>query len=189
MKKLTIWLLGIACLPLSLAHAEPLIPALPFLEGTMQVSGMGMLMSSSTKQGSQGPEGTTILTHSEFVFNRGWWAWGFYYQYDKHGKNQEDVGYGPKVELVWSPFYLELGYTYYVDRGYKDRVIAAETGSGSILGGGVRFLLGGIGASGVFFQASYKYRTQKLVRQDGVRISESIEQKDGYPVFGLGYQF
>ncbi len=163
--------------------------------GTFQMSAMAMVLTSSTKQGGQGPEGSTILTHTDIQYNKSWWAAGIYFQYDKHGDSQTDTGLGPKVELVYGPFYFEIGYTFMVSRGFTDRSIAKQSGSGLLLSPGVRFSLGGAAGGGGgtggkwFFQASYKYRTQKLTKQDGVALSENIEQTDGYPVFGLGYKF
>lgn len=159
--------------------------------GKFHVAAMAMVLTSSTKQGGQGPEGSTILTHSEVVYTKGWWGAGLYFQFDRHGDSQSDTGVGPKLELIYGPFYLELGYTFSVNRGFTDRSIAEQTGDGFLIGPGVRFALGqgGGAGGGMFFQASYKYRTQKLEEQDGVPLSEPIEQTDGYPVFGLGYKF
>lgn len=59
-----------------------------------------------------------------------------------------------------------------------------------VFGLGARFSLKGAGGkSGPFFHASYKLKTQTLKQQDGVDLSEPIQQQDGYPVFGLGYTF
>lgn len=169
----------------------------PSMPGSFQMAAMAMVLTSSTKQGGQGPQGSTILTHSEIQYNKDWWGVGLYFQYDKHGDSQTDTGLGPKVELTWSPFFLEIGYTFMVSRGFTDRSIAKQTGNGLIIAPGVRFKLnmgqggggGAAGGGGMFFEASYKYRTQKLTKQDSTALSEPIEQTDGYPVFGLGYKF
>ncbi len=159
--------------------------------GGFHASAAAMVLTSSTKQGGQGPEGSTILTHSELMYSKSWWGFGIYFQYDKHGDSETDTGIGPKLELAYQPFYFELGYTFNVARSFTDRSIANQTGDGMLLGVGVRFALasGGGKTGGMYFQASYKYRTQKLGKQDGVSLDEPIEQTDGYPVFGLGYRF
>lgn len=150
-----------------------------------QVAAMAMLLTSSTKQGGQGPQGSTILTHTDIQYNKSWWGAGLMFQYDKHGDSETDTAIGPKLELVYAPFYLELGYLFKVDRGFTDRSIANQTGNGTLFGLGIRFALSG----GVFFQASYKMRTLKLTKQDGTPLDEPIEQTDGYPVGGIGYSF
>lgn len=160
--------------------------------GAFQVAGMAMVLASSTQQGGQGPEGSTILTHSEAQYNKDWWGGGLFYQFDKHGENQTDHAFGPKLELVYGAFYFELGYAFMVERNFTDRAIAKQSGNGLIYGFGWRFNLGAAqkgGGGGMFFQASYKYRTQNIDKQDGVKLSEPIVQTDGYPVFGLGYRF
>lgn len=157
-----------------------------------RVSLMAMALTSSTKQGGNGPQGSTFLTHSELQYNWNWFGLGLYFQYDRHGEAETDTGVGPKLEFDFSPFYLELGYTAKVTRAYTDRSIAQQTGTGSLIGVGVRFSLGATQSGpggGLFFQASYKYRTQTLNQQDGVDLTESIVQVDGYPVVGIGYKF
>ena len=191
------WVLILCMLSATQATAGPPSGGGPSLPGAFQMSAMAMVLTSSTKQGGQGPEGSTILTHTDIQYNKSWWAAGIYFQYDKHGDSQTDTGLGPKVELIYGPFYFEIGYTFMVDRAFVDRSIAKQSGNGLLFGPGIRFALGG-GAGGGggggmggkwFFQASYKYRSQKLTKQDGVALSENIEQTDGYPVFGLGYKF
>lgn len=179
-----IWTLLISLMAFT-AQAQTAAP------GAFQGAAMGMLLNSSTKQGGDGPQGSTILTHSEIQYNQSWWGFGLFVQYDRHGNNQQDMAYGPKLELVYLPFYLEIGYALAAERNFNDRSIAKQSGSGTVIGLGVRFKLGmaqGPGG-GMFFQASYKYRTQNLSKQDGVKLDEPIVQMDGYPVFGLGYQF
>jgi hypothetical protein len=157
-----------------------------------RVSLMAMALTSSTKQGGNGPQGSTFLTHSEVQYNWNLVGLGLYFQYDRHGEAETDTGFGPKIEFDFEPFYLEIGYTLKVTRAYTDRSIAQQTGTGTLFGVGVRFSLAGQGTpggGGLFFQASYKYRSQTLKQQDGVDLSEPIEQTDGYPVLGIGYKF
>ncbi len=153
-----------------------------------------MAMTNSTKQGGQGPEGSTLLTQSEVNYHFDWTGLGLFFQYDKQGSNETDTAFGPKIELHTGPFYLEGGYALSVKRAYTDRTIEAQTGSGWILGLGTRFMLGGGPGStgsggGIFLQFSYKYRIQSIREQDGVKLSEPITQKDGYPLFGIGFRF
>jgi len=166
--------------------------------GSWYAAAMAMVLTSSTKQGGQGPEGSTILTHWEAQYNKSWWGAGLFLQYDKHGDSQSDIAYGPKVELVYGSFFFEIAYAFAVSREFTDRSIAKQTGTGMIFGPGVRFKIatgqgggggGGSPGAGLYFEASYKYRTQKLTKQDAVALDEPIEQTDGYPVFGLGYKF
>ncbi|RYZ90700.1 MAG: hypothetical protein EOP04_03065 [Proteobacteria bacterium] len=77
---------------------------------------------------------------------------------------------------------------------YKDRAIAEQTSKSSTLGLGARFNLTnptteGSGLKGIFLQFSYKMRTQVVEKQDDQRLSDSIIQKDGYPLFGIGVGF
>jgi hypothetical protein len=147
-----------------------------------------MALNSSTVQGGTGPSGSSILTQSEFVWGFEHWGVGAMFDYDLHGSNEKDSAYGIKVEGYFHRFYAELGYLMSAKRAYTDRAIANETGTGTVFGFGARFPLH-VGNGGLFFHASYKIKTQTLTEQDGVSISESIEQKDGYPIFGLGYSF
>ncbi len=150
-----------------------------------------MVLASSTVQGGQGPQGSTILTHTEYNYHGGWWSAGLFYQYDRQGTVQQDSAYGPKLEFNWQVFYLEMGYAMSVIRAFTDRAVAQETGDGYFLGLGVRFALGGKsgGQGGWFFQGSYKYRTQNIKKRDGTTLSEPIVQTDGYPLAGVGYRF
>ncbi len=139
-------------------------------------------------QGGAGPSGSSVLTRSEFIWAYERFGFGGLFDYDLHGSNEKDSAYGLKVEAYISKFYFELGYLISAKRAYTDRAIAAETGTGLVYGLGARFPLSGNG-SGIFFHASYKFKTQTLTKQDGVDLSEAITQKDGYPVFGFGYSF
>jgi hypothetical protein len=108
------------------------------------------------------------------------------------GSAEKDSAYGPKLEAYFDPFYLEVGYLFKAQRAYTDRTIADQTGDGLLYGVGARFKLGaagGAGASGWFFQASYKLRTFNIKKQDGVALDEPIRQDDGYPLLGIGLQF
>ena len=148
-----------------------------------------MALNSSTTQGGAGPTGSSILTRSEFVWAYNKFGFGAIFDYDLHGSNEKDSAYGIKVEGYISNFYLEIGYLLSAKRAYTDRAIAEETGTGMVFGLGARFPLKSAGGSGPFFHASYKMKTQTLKKQDGVDISEPIQQQDGYPVFGFGFTF
>ncbi|WP_413288455.1 hypothetical protein [Bdellovibrio sp. HCB337] len=150
-----------------------------------------MALSSSTKQGGEGPSGSTVLSHSEYVYAWPNFGVGMFFQYDMQGTTEKDSTYGPKVETYLDPFYLELGYAISAKRAYTDRTIADQTGDGIYYGLGARFSLGaGKGPSGGwFFQASYKFRTLTIKKQDNIAIDEPIQQTDGYPLIGLGLQF
>jgi hypothetical protein len=154
-----------------------------------------MALGSSTRQGGQGPSGSSLMTHSDLVFNFPLIGIGMFLEYDAHGTSQTDLGYGPKAELHLGPFYVEAGYTYGVKRSYTDRSIAADTGTGWIAGIGVRIgaptakKSGSRGRKGWFFQAAYRYRNQTITKQDGVDLGERINQYDGYPTIGFGYLF
>lgn len=149
-----------------------------------------MALTSSTKQGGDGPSGSTVLSQSEYVYGWPYLGLGFFFLYDLQGSAEKDSAYGPKLEAYLDPFYLELGYAYSVKRAYTDRTIAEQTGDGIFYGLGARFKLGAASpGSGFFFQASYKFRTYNIKKQDGVDLTEPIQQTDGYPLFGLGYQF
>lgn len=156
------------------------------------ISLTGMALTSSTSQGGQGPQGSTILTHADLFYNFSFWGIGMYMQYDIQGTSQTDTAIGPKAELHLGPFYFELGYAAMMSRAFTDRSIAKQGGSGWLMGLGVRFS-GGKGrrgrGGGWFFQATYKYRQQFISNQDGSPLSEPIFQIDGYPVFGFGYRF
>ncbi len=144
-----------------------------------------MVLASSTSQGGQGPQGSTVLTHSEYMYNFGWWNFGMFYQYDKQGTVQQDTAFGPKLDVQFGPLFLEVGYMAIMYRSYTDRSVADETGDGYFAGAGVRFRL----SKNWFFQGSYKYRVQNIKEQDGLKLSENIEQIDGYPLAGVGLNF
>jgi hypothetical protein len=144
-----------------------------------------MFMSNSSQQGGQGPSGSTLLTHSDLVYLGPWWGLGTFFQFDKQGDSETDTALGPKIELLHSVFYLEGGWAPLMNRAYTDRTIAKQTGSAFIAGLGVRIHF----PSRLFLQFSYKYRAQIVKKQDGVELSERIYQRDGYPLFGLGYRF
>lgn len=152
-----------------------------------------MALSSSTQQGGQGPSGSTLLTHTEYLYNFNNWGLGLFYLLDKQGSAETDTSYGPKLEIYFGSFYLDVGYIISANRAYTDRSIANETGSGMYYGLGTRFNLGaakgGPSSGGWYFFANYKMRTYTINKQDGVELSEKIVQKDNYPIFGLGYHF
>lgn len=157
--------------------------------GSRKMIAVGLMaLNSSTTQGGAGPSGSSILTRSEFIWAYPNYGFGALFDYDLHGSNEKDSAYGIKIEgYFFSSFYFELGYLISAKRAYTDRAIAAETGTGTVMGLGARFNIGGGGKT--FFHASYKLKTQTLKQQDGVDLSEPIQQQDGYPVFGLGYSF
>jgi hypothetical protein len=152
-----------------------------------------MFFFNSTEQGGAGPSGSTLLTQTELIFSGKFWSLGVFYQFDKQGTDQTDSGLGPKAELHWKFLYAEFGYSLIMTRAFTDRSIAKQTGSGMYYGVGVRFpLKGGAGAragKGVYLQFNYKFRTQSVTTQDGVDLDQPITQVDGYPTFGLGYDF
>ena len=148
-----------------------------------------MALNSSTTQGGAGPSGSSILTRSEMLWSYDHFGYGVIFDYDLHGSNEKDSAYGIKLEATVSNFFFELGYLMSAKRAYTDRSIAEETGTGFVFGLGARFSLSRGGNSGPFFHASYKMKNQTLTKQDGVDLSESITQQDGYPVFGFGVSF
>jgi hypothetical protein len=158
---------------------------------TAKIMSVGiMALNSSTSQGGAGPQGSSILTRSEFIWAYPRFGYGVLFDYDLHGSNEKDSAYGIKVETYLSNFYLELGYLISAKRAYTDRAIAEETGTGLVLGLGARFSFSKSGSgNGPFFHASYKIKTQNLNKQDGVSLTEPIKQEDGYPVFGFGFTF
>lgn len=165
-------------------------------EKGLHVSAGVMTMMNALKQGGQGPEGLTLLTQSEVNYHFDWTGIGGFIQFDKQGASQTDIAFGPKIEFHKSVFYVEAGYALHAQRTYTDRSIAKESGNGWLFGIGTRFMLGGGPAGGggsskggLFLQFSYKYRIINIRRQDGTILSEPITQKDGYPLFGLGYLF
>lgn len=151
----------------------------------------GMALTSSTVQGGQGPAGSSVLTQSEYVHSRGHFGLGLFFQYDMQGSSEKDSLYGPKFEMDFGIWFFELAYAVSAKRAFTDRNIAEQSGDATILGLGVRFSLAGKsgGARGPFFQAAYKLRTMTIKKQDGVDLDQAIEQKDGYPLVGIGYQF
>lgn len=153
-----------------------------------------MALSNATKQGGQGTEGSTFLSQTDLSYHGSWWALGAFFQYDKQGKAEIDTASGPRLEVFWKPFYFDYAYGLQMNRSYKDRAIAEQTGKSSTLGIGTRFNLSaskseGAGLKGVFLQFSYKLRTQTIKKQDGKDLSEAIVQKDAYPLFGIGAGF
>lgn len=146
----------------------------------------GIVLASSTSQGGQGPSGSTLLTHTEYVYNWKWIGLGIFTQYDMQGSSEKDSTYGPKLEFkMGSKFYAEVDYATSAKRAFTDRNIAEQTGSGMIYGVGFRF---GVGKKFIF-QASYKYRMLEFNKQDGIDLTEPIQQNDGYPAVGFGYAF
>ena len=145
-----------------------------------------MALFNSTSQGGQGAQGSTVLTQTDVSYHDNWWAAGVYIQYDKQGDSQTDYSAGPRLELAFDPFYVEVGYALQMNRYYIDRAVAEQSGGSTHFGLGVRTKLG---ASAWFLQSSYKYRTQKISTQDGKDLDEPITQTDGYPLFGIGVGF
>jgi hypothetical protein len=153
-----------------------------------------MALTNSSEQGGEGPSGSTILTQTDFFYNWGSYGFGAFVQWDKQGANENDLSLGPKIELGAGPFYIEAGYAVMAQRSFTDRSIEKQTGKGWAFGIGVRVPLSGQGgsaqaASGAFLQFSYKYRIQKIEKQDDAELADPITQKDGYPLFGIGYVF
>jgi hypothetical protein len=152
-----------------------------------------MLMTNSTEQGGQGPEGSTLLTHSELYRDFNWWGVGTFFQYDKQGTAEVDTAIGPMAHMFFGPFYAELGYALMLNQGFTDRTVANRKGTALYYGIGVRVGLGQAAsnpaAKGFFLDFSYKFRTQFIKEQDGVILTEKITQKDSYPIFGLGMAF
>lgn len=164
-------------------------------EKGVHLSLSGMALTNSSQQGGAGPSGTTVLTHTDLIYNGKWWAIGAFGQFDKQGASETDLAAGPKMELHWSVFYLEGGWAAIMQRSFTDRSIAKQTGSAWVVGTGVRVALGGspggsaAAGGGFFMQFSYKYRVQFIEKQDSILLSDPIIQRDGYPLFGLGYRF
>jgi hypothetical protein len=160
-----------------------------------RMAASGMFLFNSSEQGGQGPAGSTLLTHYDLVYSGRFWSIGAFGQLDKQGSSETDTAIGPKIELHWNVFYLEGGWAPFMHRAFSDRSIAQQTGSGWIMGAGVRVPLGKSaggktgGGRGPFLQFSYKYRIQNVDQQDGTVLSEAIVQKDGYPLFGIGFKF
>jgi len=178
---------GLIVLTLSVFVSKPCFAEITAATGIMA-------LSNSTRQGGQGSEGSTFLSQTDVSYHGAWWAVGAFFQYDKQGKSEIDTASGPRLEVFWKPFYLDYAYGMQMNRSYKDRAIAEQTGKSSTLGLGVRFNLSdtkseGAGLRGVFLQFSYKMRTQSVEEQDGKELSEAIVQKDGYPLFGIGAGF
>lgn len=150
----------------------------------------GIVLASSTQQGGEGPSGSTLLTNTEYVFGWRWLGLGLFTQYDMQGNAQKDSAYGPKLEIrAGSKFFFEYSYAASVKRAFTDRNIAEQTGDGSIIGAGFRFSIGKAAGKGVIFQATYKYRTFNIKKQDGIDLEQPIKQTDGYPAVGFGYSF
>lgn len=171
------------------------LPARAFADITMATGFMAL--ANSTSQGGQGSEGSTFLSQTDLSYHGSWWALGAFFQYDKQGKAEIDTASGPRFEVFYKPFYLEYAYGMQMNRSFKDRAIAEQTGKSSTIGIGARFKLGastsnasgGAGLQGLFLQFSYKIRTQTISEQDGHGLDQAIVQKDTYPLFGLGVGF
>lgn len=148
-----------------------------------------MFLTSQTKQGGSGPSGSSLLTQTDLIRTWKKLGYGLVFNYDKHGNSETDTSYGIKLEFILDKFYVEAGYLLSATRAYTDRSIAEETGDGYMYGFGARFPIGRGGGKGPYFHASYKFKTQNLKKQDGVDLSQSITQTDGYPLLGFGYQF
>lgn len=158
--------------------------------GKQMLSVSLMALTSSTKQGGEGPAGSTVLSQTEYVYAWPDFGAGFFFLYDLQGSTEKDSAYGPKLEAYLDPFYVEVGYAFAATRAYTDRTIAEQTGTGLFYGLGVRFKLGPPGpGAGWFFQASYKQRTLNIDKQDGAALGDPIQQTDGYPLVGIGRQF
>lgn len=177
-------------MPIVLSLATTLLVLLP---SGVALAGEGFLTSlsvmaltNSTTQGGQGSSGSTVLTETELTYHGSFWGVGAYFQYDRQGKPEVDTAAGPKLELYTDPFYLELGYAFFMQRAFDDRSIANQRGKGHQLGLGLRSALPG---SSLFFQFSYKYRTQIVATQDDEQMDEPLTQVDGYPLFGVGVHF
>lgn len=162
------------------------------------VSGGVMALTNSTLKSGQGPEGSTILSQADAFVSHKFYGGGLFVQYDRQGSTQTDFAFGPKLEIYWKVFFLEGGYAFIMNRNFTDRTVATQKGSGYYYGVGVHVPIhGSIGGSasgrakGMFLQASYRFRTQKITEQDGVELSAGnvITQQDGYPLFGIGYAF
>lgn len=162
-------------------------PAFAGMTG-MNISATTLALTSSTKQGGQGPGGSTLLTHFDMVYNWSWYGIGLSYSLDLQGSAEKDHVLSPKIEFHMDEFYLESGFSVMVQRSFTDRSIASQTGNGWYVGLGVRFGLESPD-TGWFFQASYKLRTLNISKQDGVALSEAITIVDGFPLVGLGLNF
>lgn len=164
--------------------------------GVFQFSGGVMALTNSSTVSGQGPSGTSVLSQWELAISHKWLSGGLFFQYDRQGSNQTDTMFGPKLEAVWKAFFAEFGFGFIMNRAFTDRSIATQTGNGLYYGFGVQFPLSGGGGSGgggrskgLFFRASYKFRTQNVLQQDNVELPYTVRQWDGYPLFGLGYAF
>jgi hypothetical protein len=149
------------------------------------VSSSLMFMTNSTKQGGSGPSGSTLLTDTSLGYNTHSFGIGGVFQYDKQGKSEVDTAYGPKLELYYSLFYLEAAWLLGVKRAFNDRSIADQTGKAWLFAFGVRVPV----SESFFLQFAYKYRMEKITKQDGAALDQAITQNDGYPLFGLGLKF
>jgi hypothetical protein len=191
LQKITALCLGIAAIAAALSRT-----CLADEKG-VRLAVSGMALFNSSEQGGQGPSGSTILTQSDLIYSGRWWSLGGFFGFDKQGSNETDTSLGPKLELHYLGFYVESGWAPYMHRAFTDRSIAQQTGSAWLFGAGVRVPLAssrsassrGGGGGGPFLQFSYKYRIQNLDQQDGVKLSDTITQRDGYPLFGIGYKF
>jgi hypothetical protein len=149
-----------------------------------------MALTNATTQGGNGTAGSTVLTESACLWADGWYGAGAFFQYDKQGDSEVDTAAGPRLELLYDPFFVALEYALMMNRSFTDRAIAEQKGHGFAIEIGARFGIGGGGDdSGAFLFGSYVYRMQTVSRQDGKALDEEITQTDGYPLFGLGIGF
>lgn len=142
-------------------------------------------LATSTKQGGNGPEGSTLMTHFEFGVHKPNWAYGLVYQYDQHGEFQKDTSLGLKLEGTYKQMYFDVGYLLDVQRVYNNRTYEKETGDGYYFGFGGRVNF----SKRYFFTLAYKYRVQKIKKQDDTALSDPIIQTDSYPLLGVGVSF
>ena len=116
-------------------------------------------------------------------------------QFDVQGSSEIDFNFGPKIEGRFMIFYGEIAFLPYLRRGFSDRSVASQVGNGWVFSLGVRvpvkvafiktYPLGG----SLFLQASYKFRIAVIRYQDSTALTDPLVQRDGYPLFGIGYQF
>lgn len=149
-----------------------------------------MALTNSTKQGGNGSQGSTLLTESNFMWQDGWYGAGGFFQYDKQGTSEVDTAAGPRLELIYDPFFFAFEYSLMMTRAFTDRAVAQQKGSGFSFEAGARFgVNGGNDNAGLFLFGAYNYRVQTVSKQDGVALDDKITQIDGYPLFGLGIGF
>ena len=93
----------IAVILILFCSGQVLAQGAPGADAGTRISLTAMALTSSTKQGGQGPQGSTFLTHSELLHSWDWFGVGVYFQYDRHGESQTDTAVGPKIEFSFSP--------------------------------------------------------------------------------------